>query len=419
MTVIENLHPRIQYEYTLDPEKLEEQGRSNPQEFPISFPYREREYVRCLINEQELTYNIHYQIPAMDTESLDTNELVLVLLITPTEDLDDDITVAEGDTITIYRATTIDQQAEFPQNAKFSSQKVTEALDKIVMILQEIDDTVGCCIKLPKEIALNFNTILPLPEAYKTLRWNEDATALENELIRGIVRIEKTDTEGLIDTYTIYFNDDTSMTYQVINGEKGDKGDQGEQGEQGPDGAYVTDVSPISQVGYDVTYRMTFSNGHTYDFTVTNGTGTLKWHSILSTDWIQDTITGLYKYSFNSAYSVAGVYKGSILSRSLIENIDITVESGITTIYSMEAFNGYVLMARTVDEEINAQYIHNQVTASDTWNINHNLGVYPTVDITDSSGSVVGGEVKYIDEDNIQIKFNIPFNGNAILNYTR
>ena len=41
---------------------------------------------------------------------------------------------------------------------------------------------------------------------------------------RGIDRIEKTGTEGLVDTYTIYYTDNTTSTYNVKNGEKGDTG---------------------------------------------------------------------------------------------------------------------------------------------------------------------------------------------------
>jgi hypothetical protein len=42
---------------------------------------------------------------------------------------------------------------------------------------------------------------------------------------RGIKEIKKTSTSGLVDTYTIRFNDDTTSTFTVTNGAKGDKGD--------------------------------------------------------------------------------------------------------------------------------------------------------------------------------------------------
>lgn len=52
----------------------------------------------------------------------------------------------------------------------------------------------------------------------------------------GIDRIEKTSTQGLVDTYTIYLTDDRTYTFTVKNGAKGDKGDTGETGPQGPVG---------------------------------------------------------------------------------------------------------------------------------------------------------------------------------------
>ena len=42
---------------------------------------------------------------------------------------------------------------------------------------------------------------------------------------RGIKEIKKTSTSGLVDTYTIRFNDGTTSTFTVTNGAKGDKGD--------------------------------------------------------------------------------------------------------------------------------------------------------------------------------------------------
>ena len=116
MTVVENLTPRVQYNYT-----------SEQQEYPITFPYIERQYIKCMVEDELLVYNIDYQVPAFDQESLEDNELYLTLLVTPTV----------GDVITIYRETPLDQQAEFPQTAKFSSQKITEALDKVTQQQQE------------------------------------------------------------------------------------------------------------------------------------------------------------------------------------------------------------------------------------------------------------------------------------------
>lgn len=52
----------------------------------------------------------------------------------------------------------------------------------------------------------------------------------------SVVSIEKTDTNGLIDTYTITYSNNTTSTFTVTNGEQGPQGEQGIQGIQGEQG---------------------------------------------------------------------------------------------------------------------------------------------------------------------------------------
>ena len=49
----------------------------------------------------------------------------------------------------------------------------------------------------------------------------------------GIDRIEKTSTQGLVDTYTIYLTDDRTYTFTVTNGKDGNPGAKGDPGEDG------------------------------------------------------------------------------------------------------------------------------------------------------------------------------------------
>ena len=189
MTVIENLNPRTQYTYT-----------NEKQEYPITFPYIERQYVKCMVGSQELTYNVHYQVPPFDSESLKEDELYLTLLITPNADLDDGIKIEVGDTITIYRATPLDQQAEFPQEAKFSSQKITEALDKLTHQQQEQQDDLNTCLRLAKNIPIGFNTELPSPAANQVIQWNEDGTQLINYDLREEIKTIDTKANKAVDT---------------------------------------------------------------------------------------------------------------------------------------------------------------------------------------------------------------------------
>ena len=69
----------------------------------------------------------------------------------------------------------------------------------------------------------------------------------------GIQKIEKTGTEGLVDTYTITYTNGQTTTYTIKNGEQGPKGERGPQGEQGPTGQTgpegPTGATPNIQIG--------------------------------------------------------------------------------------------------------------------------------------------------------------------------
>lgn len=59
-------------------------------------------------------------------------------------------------------------------------------------------------------------------------------------------------------------------------------------------------------------------------------------------------------------------------------------------------------------------FIQNVSTA--TWNISHNLGIFPSVTVIDSVGNCVVGHINYIDDRNIELTFNTAFKGKAYLN---
>lgn len=69
-------------------------------------------------------------------------------------------------------------------------------------------------------------------------------------------------------------------------------------------------------------------------------------------------------------------------------------------------------------EKLNARqnYIHNQIASSTMWEIEHNLKKFPSVSVIDSAGTVMIGDVSYIDENKLRITFSSAFSGKAILN---
>ena len=71
---------------------------------------------------------------------------------------------------------------------------------------------------------------------------------------------------------------------------------------------------------------------------------------------------------------------------------------------------------RLADEIGITYYTYAQNEAASTWIITHPLKKMPAVTVVDSAGNVVMGEVTYIDEDTVQVKFNGAFSGKAYLN---
>lgn len=91
---------------------------------------------------------------------------------------------------------------------------------------------------------------------------------------RGITSIAKTDTTGLVDTYTITYSDNTTSTFTVTNGAAGQNGANGQDGKDGEDGEDGIGIYSITKTGTDGlvdTYTITYTNGNTGTFTVTNG----------------------------------------------------------------------------------------------------------------------------------------------------
>lgn len=60
-------------------------------------------------------------------------------------------------------------------------------------------------------------------------------------------------------------------------------------------------------------------------------------------------------------------------------------------------------------------YTHNQYSSADTWDIVHGLGYVPSVNVVDSAGSQVYGDVRILSTNHLQTLFSSPFSGTAFL----
>jgi len=61
-------------------------------------------------------------------------------------------------------------------------------------------------------------------------------------------------------------------------------------------------------------------------------------------------------------------------------------------------------------------FVFEQGAPATTWNIQHNLGKFPSVSVINNNNVVINGEVTYIDNNNVQLNFSAGFSGKAYLN---
>ena len=61
-------------------------------------------------------------------------------------------------------------------------------------------------------------------------------------------------------------------------------------------------------------------------------------------------------------------------------------------------------------------FIFTQAVAATVWNVNHNLGKFPSITVIDTANTVVTGEYTYIDNSSVTLTFSAAFAGKAYLN---
>lgn len=83
---------------------------------------------------------------------------------------------------------------------------------------------------------------------------------------------------------------------------------------------------------------------------------------------------------------------------------------------------GKVTAVSTLQDQIiqtvtsSANYTHNQSQPLNIWYVQHNLDKYPSVSIIDSAGSMVVGDISYIDTNSLSITLAVGMSGKASLN---
>lgn len=105
--------------------------------------------------------------------------------------------------------------------------------------------------------------------------------------------------------------------------------------------------------------------------------------------------------------------------KGLIKTIDSQEVSGDVQLSDGNG-NPLPISVSATDVRVNGQsltsFTYEQPSAEAEWIIEHNLGKKPSVTAVDSANTQVVGEVEYLDNNNLIVRFKYPFKGKAFLN---
>ena len=151
--------------------------------------------------------------------------------------------------------------------------------------------------------------------------------------------------------------------------------------------------------------------GDAYIYAIGDGTKTdigasLLENPILPTGYTKYTELGYISFE-NGA--IVSVYPTKDLAATFIDGDYAKEIAGLTS-------SVITLQIDVADLKTKQNYVHEQGVSSDLWTIQHNLNKKPSVTVVDSGDTIVTGLVTYIDDNNIQIRFNSAFKGTAYLN---
>lgn len=108
------------------------------------------------------------------------------------------------------------------------------------------------------------------------------------------------------------------------------------------------------------------------------------------------------------------------VSTDAISEILVTDGAGVTTWTSVNIEELLerieVLETTTLVDEKDLNYVHTQINSSTIWTIVHNLGKKPSVRIEDPNGVDIVGEITYISDAIVEIRFLTAIAGTAYLN---
>lgn len=129
---------------------------------PIPFSYSDETDVKLYLDDSPLEINVGYGVTGQNINVL-TN-------------------IGSGTKVVVQRETPLDNDAEFPQEADFDSEKINNAFDKVTRQNQEQDEILSRAIKMPVDTDKDLlkGITFPSPNPNKAIQWNSSGTNLTN-----------------------------------------------------------------------------------------------------------------------------------------------------------------------------------------------------------------------------------------------
>ena len=110
-------------------------------------------------------------------------------------------------------------------------------------------------------------------------------------------------------------------------------------------------------------------------------------------------------------YGVFKLESLTLISGNVYE-MSLTFIEGNSSLHNLH----YYGIAFDVNANTDKNYVHNQPTAAVEWYVQHNLNKFPSATMVLSTGQKGYGDVTYIDENNLIIKFASAESGKAYIN---
>jgi len=147
----------------------------------------------------------------------------------------------------------------------------------------------------------------------------------------GIASVTKTATSGLVDTYTITYTNGTTTTFNVTNGKS------------------ITNIAKTSTSGLEDTYTITYNDNTTSTFTVTNGNGI----SSIEKTGTQDNVDEYTIYYTNGTTSTFTVTNSTVTNQEF-EELKAEHEELVNTLPRVEGTGESITLDNTAQYKMNA-----------------------------------------------------------------